>query len=132
MQCIREIPQGLKVFVDVDQFKRTLVNLVKNGVQAMPEGGVLRLTGEKENENTVIRVVDTGVGMDSAVIGRLFEPFFTTGEGGSGLGMAIVQKTVKENGGTVGVESQVGKGTVFEVVLPGSQNDRYLRERKRE
>ena len=134
VQCIREIPQGLKVFVDVDQFKRALVNLVKNGVQAMPEGGVLRLTGEKENGNTVIRVADTGVGMDSAVIERLFEPFFTTGEGGSGLGMAIVQKTVKENGGTVGVESQVGRGTVFEVVLPGSQKrgDRYLRERKRE
>ena len=132
VRCIREIPQGLKVFVDVDQFKRALVNLVKNGVQAMPEGGVLRLTGEKENGNTVIRVADKGVGMDSAVIERLFEPFFTTGEGGSGLGMAIVQKTVKENGGTVGVESQMGRGTVFEVVLPGSQNDRYLRERKRE
>ena len=64
-------------------------------------------------------MTDTGVGMDSAVIERLFEPFFTTGEGGSGLGMAIVQKTVKENGGTVDVESQIGRGTVFEVVLPG-------------
>ena len=134
VQCIREIPQGLKVFVDVDQFKRALVNLVKNGVQAMPEGGVLRLTGEKENGNAVIRVADTGVGMDNAVIERLFEPFFTMGEGGSGLGMAIVQKTVKENGGTVGVESQVGRGTVFEVILPGSQKrgEGYLRERKRE
>ena len=86
MQCIREIPQGLKVFVDVDQFKRALVNLVKNGVQAMPEGGVLRLAGKKENGNTVIRVADTGVGMDSARNRTPVRTFFYNGGGGLRFG----------------------------------------------
>ncbi len=118
VRCVREIPEDLQAYVDVDQFKRVLINLMVNGVQAMPEGGTLTMRACRARPGVEIAVADTGSGMSAEVMGRLFEPFFTTREKGAGLGLAIVQKVVEENGGRVEVENEPGVGTVFRVVVP--------------
>ncbi len=118
VRCIREVPEDLQAYVDPDQFRRVLINLMKNGVQAMPEGGTLTLQAGRSGAGVEIAVADTGSGMSAEVVGRLFEPFFTTREKGAGLGLSVVQKVVEENGGWVEVESEVGVGTVFRVVVP--------------
>lgn len=116
--CAREVPEDLFAVVDADQFKRVLINLMKNALQAMPDGGTLRLAGCRREGLAVLEVADTGAGMDREVLDRLFEPFFTTREQGSGLGLAIVQKDLEANGGAVEVESEAGRGTVFRMLLP--------------
>ncbi len=118
VSCSRNISNGLFVKGDADQVKRALVNLMKNAIQAMPDGGELTVSASRQGERVLLEIGDTGVGMDEDVRFRLFEPFFTTREKGSGLGLAIVHKTIETHGGEVQVESASGKGTVFRVMLP--------------
>ncbi len=118
VRYVQETPEGLEVRADPEQVKRALLNLMKNGVQAMQEGGVLTVRARAEGERVVVEVEDTGPGMPPEVRARAFEPFFTTREKGTGLGLAVVQKIVEENGGAVEVESEVGKGTTFRMILP--------------
>ena len=97
---------------------------MKNGVQAMKDGGTLTVRARHvgdTGEGVAIEVMDTGPGVPEEVRRRLFEPFFTTREKGSGLGLAIVQKTAETNAGRVEVESVPGLGTTFRVVLPAVQ-----------
>jgi signal transduction histidine kinase len=86
-----------------------------------PEGRAERAEGTRFAE---IRVTDTGTGISEAVLERIFDPFFTTKEGGSGLGLATVHRIVEGNGGHVSVESAVGRGTCFRVLLPIAENPR--------
>ena len=115
----QEIASDLEGYVDPEQVKRALFNLMKNAVQAMRRGGELRMRGEKVNGEVVIEVEDTGPGMSREVQDRLFEPFFSTREKGSGLGLAIVRQTLEKNQGRVELESRKGQGTTFRVILPG-------------
>lgn len=121
MRYAQEVPEGLTVCVDPEQVKRALVNLMKNAAQAMGEGGTLTVRAWAEGERVTVEVADTGPGMPPEVLARAFEPFFTTKAQGTGLGLAIVRKVAEENGGTVAVESEVGKGTAFRMTLPGGQ-----------
>jgi nitrogen-specific signal transduction histidine kinase/CheY-like chemotaxis protein len=101
-----------------------IVNLVSNAVDAMPEGGEIRITATAAGDWVHLNVSDTGSGMSEAVQQRIFEPFFTTRQDvGSGLGLAMTYRTVTEWGGDVEVESQAGKGTTFTVVLPVWEDD---------
>lgn len=119
-----EVPPDTRVYADAEQVKRAVVNLMKNGVQAMKDGGILTVRARhvgNTGEGVAIEVVDTGPGVPDEVRRRLFEPFFTTREKGSGLGLAIVQKTAETNAGRVEVESVPGLGTTFRVILPAVQ-----------
>ena len=116
---VQDILEGLQVRVDPEQVKRALLNLMKNGVQAMRGGGALTVRARASGAQVALEVCDTGPGMSPEVRARAFEPFFTTREQGTGLGLAIVQKIAEENGGTVAVESEAGKGTTFRMTLPG-------------
>ena len=94
---------------------------MKNGVQAMGEGGTLTVRARHVGDlgdHVALEVEDTGPGVPDDVRRRLFEPFFTTRERGFGLGLAIVQKTAETNAGHVEVESEPGRGTTFRLVLP--------------
>jgi PAS domain S-box-containing protein len=127
----------MAVLMDHSQLEQVLLNLFVNAGQAMPEGGRLLLRAENaelaNEEGTLLGippglfarlvVTDTGLGMDAKTMGRIFEPFFTTkGPGlGTGLGLASVYGIIKNHAGFVGVESELGKGTTFTLLLPGTQ-----------
>ena len=114
----RQVPPGLRVYADPEQLKRALFNLLKNGMQAMRKGGVLELRAREIGDQVEIEIEDSGVGMSREVRERLFEPFFTTREKGSGLGLAVVSRILEENQGKIEVESEQGGGTVIRLRLP--------------
>ncbi len=89
------------VHADSDQFTQVLANLLVNGFQAMPDGGVLRIEGSVHNGDVVLTIVDSGTGIDAGSEDRLFDPFFTTKASGTGLGLAIVSRIVEAHGGQV-------------------------------
>jgi signal transduction histidine kinase len=118
VQYRAEVAADAMVFVDPEQIKRALFNLMKNAVQAMRDGGLLCVRARREGEEVLVEVVDDGPGIATEVRARLFEPFFTTREKGSGLGLAVVSQIVEENGGHLELESAEGEGTTFSMYLP--------------
>ena len=105
---------------DQSQLHQVLVNLVVNAIQAMPEGGKLTIRTKGDNSFVTLIIEDTGTGMTEEVKRQIFVPFFTTKEvgQGTGLGLAVVHGIVNSHGGGIDVESEIGKGTRFEVRLP--------------
>jgi PAS domain S-box-containing protein len=103
---------------DPGQIKQALVNLVKNSMQAMTRGGVLTLETGRLGDSVWVSIADTGVGIPRDQLKRLFEPFFTTKKTGTGLGLMIVYRILREHGGHIDVESHPGKGTTFRLWLP--------------
>jgi signal transduction histidine kinase len=97
---------------------QVLLNLAANARDAMPDGGTLTLrTAPAAGGHVVLTVADTGVGMDAATKARMFDPFFTTRDGGTGLGLATVREVVTRAGGRIEVESEPGWGTQVRVYL---------------
>jgi signal transduction histidine kinase len=115
---IEERFRGEARFDDM-KMKRVVFNLARNAREAMPDGGRFVFGVEKEGDQVVFRVTDTGQGIPKEVEDRLFETFVTSGkESGTGLGLAIVKKIVDEHGGTISHESRPGYGTSFTVHIP--------------
>jgi signal transduction histidine kinase len=112
------------VLVDANQMKQVLLNLVHNALQAMPDGGEMKILSETVSRNNrdwvVVAVMDSGVGISPRDQARIFEPFFTTkgNQGGTGLGLSVTYGIVTDHGGQIDVESLPGKGSKFTVWLP--------------
>jgi nitrogen fixation/metabolism regulation signal transduction histidine kinase len=106
------------VAADPDLLGRALANLVANAMEAMPEGGTLRVRTHARAGAVGVEIEDTGPGLDEEQRSRLFTPYYTTKKGGTGLGLAIVQSIVSDHGGRVEVRSAPGEGTTFTVLLP--------------
>ena len=104
--------------LDPAQIKQVLVNLLKNAMQATSKGGVLTVQTGSGADGVWISIADTGCGIPQDQLNRIFEPFFTTKKKGSGLGLMIVQRIVREHGGLIKIESHVGQGTTFRIWLP--------------
>ena len=104
--------------IDANQIQQVLVNLIKNAIQAMTKGGTLTVQTGEGSEGVWVSVADTGGGIPQEQLNRIFEPFYTTKEKGSGLGLMIVQRIVRAHGGHIELESQVGRGTTFRIWLP--------------
>jgi len=114
------LPEEPLVLADHFQMEQLFLNLVLNAIQAMPDGGILTLRTRVEGTMVVAEVEDTGTGIDPEIRLRIFDPFFTTREigEGTGLGLAVSDSIVRAHGGTIDLESEVGRGTVFRVRLP--------------
>ncbi|RMF87371.1 MAG: hybrid sensor histidine kinase/response regulator [Nitrospirae bacterium] len=117
-------PEALIVEVDPHQLEQVLLNLCLNALQAMDGPGTLRLAGRLRPGGVRIEVADTGPGIAPEIQHRIFQPFYTTrhAEGGTGLGLALVQRIVHDHGGEVAVESAPGRGTTFVLTLPENRN----------
>ncbi|MEI6667343.1 MAG: HAMP domain-containing sensor histidine kinase [Acidobacteriota bacterium] len=116
-----DVPDSLPaMYVDRSLVGRALANLVENALHAMAGGGCLTITGREADDGRRIELVtrDTGVGMEPAALGQIFEPYFSTKAIGTGLGLTIVKRNVELNGGRVAIESAPGVGTVVTVSLP--------------
>ena len=104
--------------LDLAKMLRVLNNLMKNAVEAMPNGGKLTISANSINDDIHIKVSDTGVGIQKEQLPSLFELFYTTKRKGLGLGLAYCKSVVGSHGGSITVESEVGKGTTFTIKLP--------------
>jgi len=107
-----------KIKVDVEKMKRVFVNIIKNAIDAMPEGGTLKITSRRKDGKLEISFVDTGIGMSKDVLEKIWTPFFTTKARGIGLGLSICKRIMEAHGGNISVESASEKGTTFTVTLP--------------
>jgi signal transduction histidine kinase len=120
---IRVERQGLdglpQIRADRRQLRQVLLNLLSNGYEAMDgDGGTLTLDAHRESRNVVLRVADTGAGMDEETAERIFEPFFTTKAQGIGLGLPVTRRIIEMHGGSITAESTPGEGTAFVVSMP--------------
>ena len=109
-----------KVHVDRIHVQQTMVNLLMNAAQAMPEGGRIQIRTGMNDQYVFIAITDTGIGIKDEDLDRIFEPFFTTKEKeqGTGLGLSLCKRLIEANAGKIEVESKVGEGTTFTIMIP--------------
>jgi len=109
--------------VDADprQLRQIFWNLLNNAIQAMPDGGAVRMVVSRRSRELEVKVIDEGMGIPIEKLNRIFDPFYSTKKGGTGLGLALVHRILDEHNGRVHVESEVGQGTHFSVILPNEQ-----------
>jgi signal transduction histidine kinase len=127
----KRLESGLpQVALDAGQVQQALVNLIKNAMQAMTRGGTLAVRTGIAGRGVWVSVSDTGHGISAGQLNRIFEPFFTTKKKGSGLGLMIVQRIVRDHGGLIKLESHAERGTTFRIWLPfEEQHPRLLEAR---
>jgi len=106
------------VCADTQQIKEVLINLIQNSADSIGHKGAISLRAHDENGSVLLEVADTGKGIPAEVQKRLFDPFFSTKEGGSGLGLSIAARIVEKHGGELRYQTQLNRGTTFAVVLP--------------
>lgn len=111
-------PNPLIVNVDADLLKQAVLNVLLNGAQAMPNGGTLRVTLAEERKVSVLRIADEGVGIPPEIREKIFDLYFTTKSGGSGIGLAMTYRILQLHHGSVDVQSKVGRGTEFSLRIP--------------
>lgn len=132
--CAFSLPDGLRpVDADTGQLRQVIYNMVINADQAMPQGGVLRVNAENvildarnsralpAGEYVKIAIADSGIGIQQEHASKIFDPYFTTKETGSGLGLATSYTIIKKHGGDITVDSEPGRGTTFTIFLPASK-----------
>jgi signal transduction histidine kinase len=121
---IKDLPgEPVMVMYDNRQIEQVLLNIINNAVQAMPDGGTLRLNLSQSQDVAAIAIQDTGTGIPQENLTRIFDPFFTTkpeGEG-TGLGLSVSYGIVSDHDGRIDVESEVSVGTTFTILLPVEQ-----------
>ena len=108
--------------LDVDKMKRVFINIINNAIDAMPDGGSLRIRARETDHHVEFAFADSGAGMTKEVLDKIFTPLFTTKAKGMGLGLSICKRIVEAHGGKISAESAQGKGTVFTISLPLSAN----------
>ncbi|MCL7489037.1 MAG: DUF3365 domain-containing protein [Desulfobulbaceae bacterium] len=110
--------------IDIEALRQIIVNIGLNAIQAMPDGGNLTVTTRRTSTRLIIKIQDSGTGIDPTIVDKIFDPFFTTkdvGEG-TGLGLAVSYSLVNQMNGSIEVSSQAGQGTLFTISLPATQD----------
>lgn len=107
--------------LDKSLMRQVLSNLGRNALQAMPNGGTLEFLTMRRDGGIALEVIDTGEGMDDKTVAKMFQAFFSTRSGGSGLGLPTVRRIIEAHGGSIACDSAPGRGTRFTILLPGSE-----------
>ena len=115
--------QAASAMIDESSIRGTLMNLILNAVEAMPNGGRLSVTSYHAEETLHLEITDTGHGMSEEEAKNIFEPFYTTKEQGLGLGMPYAKKIIEQHGGTISVSSRLGEGTTISIALPAARQE---------
>jgi signal transduction histidine kinase len=118
-------PVGPRARVDAAQLRQCLINLVRNGAEAVASkgGGHVTIHTGRRGDQVALEVVDDGPGIATEALPRLFDPFFSTKEGGSGLGLALSQQIIRDHGGSITVDSGPGRGARFTVLVPAAADN---------
>jgi PAS domain S-box-containing protein len=134
-----KIPTGIRVVdstknqptmkLDVEKMRRVFLNLTLNAVDAMPKGGTLTITSTRSRDNVHITFKDTGEGMTTETLTKLWSPLYTTKAKGMGLGTAIAKRLVEAHGGSISVETKLGEGSTFTVTLPIKPSPQEVKEK---
>ncbi len=119
LRVLKQIPEDIpKICVDPYEFRRVLINVILNGVQAMKGRGELTIRSKISHNHVILRVSDTGPGISPEAMKSMFRPFFTTKPGGTGLGLAISHRIITSHGGKIYVKNNEGKGTTLFIEIP--------------
>lgn len=107
------------IFCDENQMKQVFIHILQNAVEAMPNGGIIKIYLQRFGSDSIkVGFIDQGYGISRERIKKMGEPFYSTKEKGTGLGLMISHKIVQEHGGTIEIKSEVNKGTTVDVILP--------------
>jgi two-component system sensor histidine kinase HydH len=106
------------IYGNQDRLTQVLLNVVKNAIQAMSDGGTIRIAADIDGRNVIMKVNDNGHGISQEEMSRVFEPFYTTKARGTGLGLALCRKIIEEHGGKIIMQSVVGEGTSVTISIP--------------
>ncbi|MDR1931208.1 MAG: PAS domain S-box protein [Spirochaetales bacterium] len=117
-----------KIFIDSKAIRQAILNIIKNALAAMPEGGTLTIATGKKDDCVRLVISDTGMGIAQENLDKIFEPYFTTKEFGSGLGLTNVFKIIKEHKADISVDSQPGRGASFIISFPVPESEQQLLE----
>lgn len=117
---VRSVLETVKVRADGEMLRQAMLNLMLNGMQAMPKGGLLRVCTRREHDAAIIEIRDEGEGIAPELMPKIFNLYFTTKAKGSGIGLAMTYRIVQMHGGAMEVKSETGRGTVFTMRLPAS------------
>ena len=118
VEVVQQVEPDTVINADRDQIRQVLLNLITNGYDSMPDGGVLDVSARSSGDSAQITVTDTGMGMDEETKANIFTPFYTTKSRGIGLGLAVTKRVVEAHGGTISVQSTPSVGTSFTVTVP--------------
>jgi len=131
IKLVNSLPESpLVAKVDADLLKQAALNVILNGAQAMPEGGRLEVTLEETPREAVLRIADQGPGIPEEIREKIFNLYFTTKSGGSGIGLAMSYRILQMHHGSIDVESKEGRGAVFFLRIPLAAADRGHRRMK--
>ncbi|MDD5594100.1 MAG: ATP-binding protein [Candidatus Margulisbacteria bacterium] len=118
IEIVRDFQKQSLITGNAEKLSQAFMNIILNAIQAMPGGGFLKLKTYNLPLTTVIEIADTGAGIPAGKLSNIFDPFYTTKESGTGMGLAVTHRIIKEHNGTIEVASEVGKGTTFKLCLP--------------
>ena len=123
ISILKELSPDLpRIVIDDNQLSQVFVNITLNAIDAMPEGGTLTVRSFMRFSSIAVQFEDTGIGIRKEDIHKVFDPFYTTKEKGTGLGLSVSYDIIKKLKGTLKVDSESGRGTVFTILLPVEQS----------
>lgn len=118
VEMVEDTEEHLYIATNPEKLSQVLMNLIKNGIEAMPNGGTLRIHARRSRVHVVIDIIDTGIGMSPGEVERLGSPFYSTKESGTGLGLMVCYRIVEAANGKIHVTSEKGKGTQISITMP--------------
>jgi PAS domain S-box-containing protein len=118
VRVVNKVGRKIRLQVDKDKMRRVFINIIRNAFDAMPKGGTLTIESEDLGDSVAFNFSDTGVGMSSQTLAKVWSPLFTTKAKGMGFGLPICKRLVEAHSGRISVESRVGEGTTFTVTIP--------------